>query len=107
MSTQIGELKERVTLLRPVEGDARVGQKLVNYVPYAANLPAKVEGLKTRDVPRFRQAQLRTEAIITIRYVSAVTVDWHVMLDGVEYHVEDVGQDKPRWTTLNVYRSKK
>lgn len=87
-----GIMDTRITLLRPVRGVASGGHT-VAYTEFKT-VWANVRQLTFRESIR-SQVELQTETYtLLMRYISGITPDWAVMMDGIRYRVISVNAER-------------
>lgn len=82
-------MRERITLLDPVETEGRLGKSVESWEVFKAGVPAAVEPLRSREFFAAQQMNATVSVRIRIRYLPGVTARMrvkHESKDGTRYY---------------------
>lgn len=88
----VGNMRDRVTIQRPIESQDGYGQPVVTWSTYLANVPASFEPARigSGETTRGRQVEAISSAVLFTRYLQGVDSKMRVVRNGVHYGIVSV-----------------
>ena len=97
-----GELRERVTIEKPVQVAGKAGATKTTWTEVATNVHARVTPLRGQEQVNAMQLSSKVSHRVKLRYRSDVVAEWRIIWDGLTLNIRAVTNpdERRRFTEL-------